>query len=232
MVEIKGLEKFAPLDFPGFISSTVFLGGCNFRCPYCHNADLVLRPQAMATLPLDYFISYLDARQGWLEAVCVSGGEPLVEEELEVLLHIIKDRNLMVKVDTNGSLPQRLEELLGTKLVDYVAMDVKAPLRRYRQVTRSDVAEADIVRSIEIIRNSGLPYTFRTTVVPGLVGEEDLREIAEMLRGSRLFQLQQFSPRHTIDQNYLQVKPYSREEIEKMAELIKPYFPEVRVEGV
>lgn len=232
MVEIKGIEKFAPLDFPGFISSTVFLGGCNFRCPYCHNADLVLRPQAMATLPLDYFISYLDARKGWLEAVCVSGGEPLVEGELEVLFHVIKDRNLLVKVDTNGSLPKRLEELLGRELVDYVAMDVKAPLRRYRQVTRSDVAEADIARSIEIIRNSGLPHTFRTTVVPGLVGEEDLLEIAEMLRESRLFQIQQFSPRHTIDRNYLQIKPYSREEIEKMAELLKPYFSEVRVEGV
>lgn len=232
MVEIKGIEKFAPLDFPGFISSTIFLGGCNFRCPYCHNADLVLRPQAMATLPLDYFISYLDARKGWLEAVCVSGGEPLVEGELEVLFHVIKDRNLLVKVDTNGSLPKRLEELLGRELVDYVAMDVKAPLRRYRQVTRSDVAEADIARSIEIIRNSGLPHTFRTTVVPGLVGEEDLLEIAEMLRESRLFQIQQFSPRHTIDRNYLQIKPYSREEIEKMAELLKPYFSEVRVEGV
>jgi len=232
LVEIKGIEKFAPLDFPGFISSTIFLGGCNFRCPYCHNADLVLRPQAMATLPLDYFISYLDARKGWLEAVCVSGGEPLVEGELEVLFHVIKDRNLLVKVDTNGSLPKRLEELLGRELVDYVAMDVKAPLRRYRQVTRSDVAEADIARSIEIIRNSGLPHTFRTTVVPGLVGEEDLLEIAEMLRESRLFQIQQFSPRHTIDRNYLQIKPYSREEIEKMAELLKPYFSEVRVEGV
>jgi pyruvate formate lyase activating enzyme len=186
----------------------------------------------MATLPLDYFISYLDARKGWLEAVCVSGGEPLVEGELEVLFHVIKDRNLLVKVDTNGSLPKRLEELLGRELVDYVAMDVKAPLRRYRQVTRSDVAEADIARSIEIIRNSGLPHTFRTTVVPGLVGEEDLLEIAEMLRESRLFQIQQFSPRHTIDRNYLQIKPYSREEIEKMAELLKPYFSEVRVEGV
>ncbi len=232
MVEIKGLEKFAPLDFPGFISSTVFLGGCNFRCPYCHNADLVLRPQAVPTLPLDYFISYLDARKGWLEAICISGGEPLLEEELEVLLHVIKDRNLLVKVDTNGSLPKRLEEFLATKFMDYVAMDIKAPLRRYKQVTRSDVDEGDIARSIEIIRNSGLPHMFRTTVVPGLVGEEDLLEIAEMLRGSRLFQVQQFSPRHTIDRNYLQIKPYSREEIEKMAEILKPYFAEVRVEGV
>jgi pyruvate formate lyase activating enzyme len=186
----------------------------------------------MPTLPLDYFISYLDARKGWLEAICVSGGEPLLEEELEVLLHVIKDRNLKVKLDTNGSLPQRLKELLETKLVDYVAMDVKAPLRRYGQVTRSDVVEADIVRSIEVIRKSGLPHMFRTTVVPGLVGEEDLLEIAKMLKEAKLFQVQQFSPRHTIDRNYLQIEPYSRKEIEKMAEVLKPYFSEVRVEGV
>ena len=232
MVEIKGLEKFAPLDFPGFISSTIFLGGCNFRCPYCHNADLVLRPLTLPTMPPDYFISYLDARKGWLEAVCVSGGEPLLEEELEVLLHIIKDRDLKVKLDTNGSLPSRLGEVLKTKLLDYVAMDVKAPLRRYKQVTRSDVAEADISRSIEIIRKSGVPHMFRTTVVPGLVGEEDLLEIAALLKGARVFQVQQYSPRHTIDRNYLQIKPYSREEIEGMAELLKPYFSEVRIEGV
>lgn len=232
MVEIKGLEKFAPLDFPGFISSTIFLGGCNFRCPYCHNADLVLRPLTLPTMPLDYFISYLDVRKGWLEAICVSGGEPLLEEELEVLLHIIKDRLLKVKLDTNGSLPSRLEEVLKTKLIDHVAMDVKAPLRRYKQVTRSDVAEADISRSIGIIRKSGVPHMFRTTVVPGLVGQEDLLEIAALLKGARVFQVQQYSPRHTIDRNYQQIKPYSREEIEGMAELLRPYFSEVRVEGV
>ncbi len=232
MVEIKGLEKFAPLDFPGHISSTVFLGGCNFRCPYCHNADLVLRPQGLATLPLDYFMSYLDARKGWLEGVCISGGEPLLEDELEVLLHVIKDRNLLVKVDTNGSLPDRLQTLLGAGLLDHVAMDVKAPLRKYKQVTRSDVSEDQILRSIEAVRSSGLPCTFRTTVVPGLVGHEDLLNIARLLKGAKVFQLQQFSPRHTLDRNYLQVQPYARKDLEKMAELIRPYFAEIRLEGV
>jgi len=232
LVEIKGLEKFAPLDFPGFISSTIFLGGCNFRCPYCHNADLVLQPESLATMPLDYFVSYLDSRQGWLEAVCISGGEPLLQEDLEVLCRVIKDRNLLVKVDTNGSFPERLGELIGKKLVDCVAMDVKAPLRRYTQVTRSAVAEENIARSIEIIRTAGLPYMFRTTVVPGLVGEEDLIEIAALLKGAQTFQIQQFSTRNPIDRNYLQVKPYEIEEIDKMAKMVRPYFGEVRIEGV
>ena len=232
MVEIKGLEKFAPLDFPGFISSTVFLGGCNFRCPFCHNADLVLRPQTLMSMPLDYFITYLDSRQGWLEGICVSGGEPLFEDNLEVLLRVIKDRNLLVKLDTNGSLPDRLQDLLRSGLVDQLAMDVKSPLARYKQITRSQVAEDDIVRSIEIVRGSGLPYTFRTTLVPGLVGERDLLEIAQMLHGSALFQVQQFSRRNTIDKNFLQIQPFSPGEIERLAGLIKPYFGEVRVEGV
>ena len=232
MVEIKGLEKFAPLDFPGYISATVFLGGCNFRCPFCHNSDLVLRPQALDTLPLDYFITFLDSRKDWLEAVCVSGGEPLIEEDLDVLLRVIKDRNMLVKVDTNGSRPERLADIVAARLVDYIAMDVKAPLHRYKQVTRSDVSEDDIVRSIEVVRTSGLPYTFRTTLVPGLVGERDLLEIAQMLHRAKRFQIQQFSRRNPVDRIFSQVEPYPEEEINRLAGLVKPYFDEVRVEGI
>jgi pyruvate formate lyase activating enzyme len=232
LVEIKGLEKFAPLDFRGFISSTVFLGGCNFRCPYCHNADLVLQPETLTTMPLDYFVTFLDSRKGWLEGVCVSGGEPLLEDNLEVLLRVIKDRDLLVKLDTNGSRPDRLEDLIGARLVDQVAMDVKAPLGRYKEVTRSEVDEGDIVRSTEIIRASGLPYMFRTTLVPGLVEERDLLEVAQMLHGARLFQVQQFARHNTIDKNYLQLQPFAPEEISRWAELVRPYFAEVRVEGI
>ena len=232
MVEIKGLEKFAPLDFRGFISSTVFLGGCNFRCPYCHNADLVLRPETLDTLPLDCFATFLDSRKGWLEAVCVSGGEPLLDDNLEVLLRIIKDRNLLVKVDTNGSRPDRLEDLIGAKLVDLVAMDVKAPLGRYKEVTRSNVDEGEIFRSIELLRASEISHMFRTTLVPGLVGERDLLEVAQMLHGARVFQVQQFARHNTIDKEYMQIQPIPPEEISRLAELVKPYFAEVRVEGI
>jgi pyruvate formate lyase activating enzyme len=232
LVEIKGLEKFAPLDFRGFISSTIFLGGCNFRCPYCHNADLVLRPQTLTTIPLDFFVSYLDSRKGWLEGICVSGGEPLLDDHLEILLRLIKERNLLVKLDTNGSRPDRLEDLIGAQLVDQVAMDVKAPLGRYREVTRSDVDGDAIVRSIEILRESGLSHMFRTTLVPGLVGERDLLEVAQMLHGAKLFQVQQFSRRNTVDTDYLHLQPFPPDEVSRMAGLVKPYFAEVRVEGI
>jgi len=210
----------------------VFLGGCNFRCPFCHNADLVLRPEALDTMPLDYFITFLDSRRDWLEAVCVSGGEPLLQEDLEVLLRVIKDRNMLVKLDTNGSLPERLRELIGAKVVDNIAMDIKAPLSRYKQVTRSEVSEDDIVRSIELVRGSGLPYTFRTTVVPGLIGEKDLLEIAQMLHRAKRFQIQQFSRRNPVDKMFAQIDPYPEEEIHRLAGLVKPYFDEVRIEGI
>lgn len=183
-------------------------------------------------MPLDCFITFLDSRRDWLEAVCVSGGEPLLEDDLEVLLRVIKDRGMLVKLDTNGSLPERLGELIGAELVDNIAMDVKAPLGRYKQVTRSDVSEDDIVRSIELVRTSGLPYTFRTTVVPGLIGEKDLLEIAQMLHRAKRFQIQQFSRRNPVDKMFAQIEPYPEEEINRLAGLIRPYFDEVRIEGV
>ena len=232
MVEIKGIEKFAPKDFPGQISSTVFLGGCNFRCPFCHNSDLVLRPDTIPTFPLDYFLSFLDSRKGWLDGICISGGEPLFHEDLETLLILIKDRNLLVKVDINGAFPSRLEDLIQKKLIDHIAMDVKAPLTRYQEVTNAAVNEEDIVRSVDIIKNSGLGYVFRTTLVPGLVGPEDIKKISQMLDGANVFQLQQFVPLNTLDSKYLGKKPYGREEVQGLAKIAEPYFSEVRIEGV
>jgi pyruvate formate lyase activating enzyme len=231
VVEIKGIEKFSSRDFPGHISSTVFLGGCTFRCPYCHNADLVLRPETIQTVPTDIFLSYLDGRKGWLEGICLSGGEPLLNEDVEDLVRVIRDRGLLVKLDTNGSFPERLEKLLSEGLLDWVAMDIKAPLERYREVTRSNVDIEAIVRSADIIRHSGIRSTFRTTVVPGLVGREDVVKIGEWLRGAACFLVQQFVPQTTIDPEFLGKKPFSREDLAGMVEAAKPFFIEARIEG-
>lgn len=231
MAEIKGIEKFSSRDFPGHISSTVFLGGCTFRCPYCHNADLVLRPEALPTLAADYFLSYLDGRKGWLEAICFSGGEPLLHEGLEDLIRVVRERGLLVKVDTNGSFPDRLEALLALGLLDQVAMDIKAPLERYREVTRSNIDVEKIVRSADVIRASGVRHAFRTTVVPGLVGRDDVVRIGEWLAGASLYVIQQFVPQTTIDPAYLAVKPFGRAEIDEIAAAARPYFGEVKVEA-
>lgn len=231
MVEIKGIEKFSSRDFPGHISSTVFLGGCTFRCPYCHNSELVLRPETIQTMPVDFFLSYLDGRQGWLEAICLTGGEPLLHEEVEDLVRVVRERGLLVKLDTNGSFPERLEGLLAAGLLDWVAMDVKAPLERYREVTRSNVDVESIVRSTDILRNSSVRHTFRTTVVPGLVGREDVVKIGEWLNGAADYLIQQFVPQTTIDPAFLEVKPFSRAELEDIVAAAKPFFQDARVEG-
>lgn len=232
MVEIKGLEKFAPKDFPGFMSSTVFLGGCNFRCPYCHNKDLVLNPEKLPTFPLQYFLDHLDSRKGWLEGICVTGGEPLLHHDLEAFLALIKERNLLVKIDTNGSFPSELEQLIQKKLVDQIAMDVKAPLEKYREVSGSKVKGETILRSIDIIKNSGLKYVFRSTVVPGLLEADDIKKISQMLNGAHVFQIQQFMPATTLDDRYLQKKPFRKEKILEFAKIAEAFIPEVRVEGV
>lgn len=231
MVEIKGIEKFSSRDFPGHISSTVFLGGCTFRCPYCHNAELVLRPEGLQTIPVDIFLSYLDSRKGWLEGICLSGGEPLLSEDVEDLIRVIRDRGLLVKLDTNGSFPDRLEKLLKDGLLDWVAMDVKAPLERYREVTRSEVDVEAIVRSADVIRHSGVRATFRTTVVPGLIGREDVVKIGEWLKGAESYLIQQFVPHTTIDPAYVEKKPYGKDEIDALVEAAKPFFKEAAIEG-
>ena len=231
MVEIKGIEKFSSRDFPGHISSTVFLGGCTFRCPYCHNADLVLRPEMIPSMAADYFLSYLDGRKGWLEAVCFTGGEPLLHEDIEELIRVVRERGLLVKLDTNGSFPDRLEALLGLGLVDRVAMDVKAPLERYREVTRSNVDLERIVRCADLLRSSGVKHTFRTTVVPGLVGKDDVVKIGEWLNGAAHYVVQQFVPQTTIDPAYLDVKPFGRAELEEIVAAARPYFGEVGIEA-
>ena len=232
MVEIKGLEKFAPRDFPGFIAATVFLGRCNFKCPFCHNADLVLRPDSLPTFPLDYFLAFLDVRKDWLEGVCITGGEPLLNNDLEVLLAIIKERNLLVKIDTNGAFPKRLDSLIKKGLLDHVAMDVKTSFEKYPEAAGGPVNIEDINKSIAIIRESGLDYVFRTTAVPGLVDREDIENISVALQGSKMFRIQQYVPDNTLESDYENIKPYPAEELRDWVKIAEPNFTEVRLEGV
>lgn len=231
MVEIKGLEKLAPRDFPGHISATVFTGGCNFRCPYCHNADLVLKPGSLATIPPEAFFEFLDIRRGWLEAVCVTGGEPLMHEDLGDLLRAVKERELLVKIDTNGSFPQRLRELISAGLVDFVAMDVKAPINRYAEAAGVPVDTAAILESISIVRGSGCGHLFRTTVVPGLLQSADIKAIAVMLEAAEEYRLQPFVPGQTLDPAYADRPACSGEELSRLAGIAQQFIPRVTVEG-
>jgi len=233
VVAIKGLEKFAPKDFPGFISSTVFLAGCNYRCPFCHNPDLVLNPAGLADVPMDLFLAYLDARRGWLDGVCVTGGEPLLAEDLEGFLSVLKAKGLLVKLDTNGSRPDRLAAVLAAGLADRVALDVKAPPERYREAAGIRTADPEAVaRSAALLKDAGRPYVLRTTLVPGLIGEAEVEAIGSWLRGAPVFQVQQFSPRNCLSEAYRSLKPYSQEEVRRLAALAEPFFGEVKIEGI
>jgi len=231
MVAIKGIEKFAPRDFPGLISATLFIGGCNFRCPYCHNADLVLKPHHLPDFPLDYLLSFLDERKGWLDGVCITGGEPLLDENIATLCSLLKERDLLVKIDTNGSRPRQLQELLEENLVDAVAMDVKTSLSKYRLlVPNSNHIESAIKESIELLLGTEKKVFFRTTVVPVLVEKEDIKEISQLIQGAPLYVLQQFQPHNTLDKSYEKIQPYSQSVLEEMAKIAAEYVGEIKIE--
>ena len=232
MVEIKGLEKFAPKDFPGHISTTFFIGGCNFRCPYCHNAQLVLEPGKLPSYPMDYVLGYLDSRDGWLEGVCVTGGEPLMHEDLDVLLQVIKDRDYLVKVDTNGSFPLRLKGLIDRRIVDHVAIDIKTSPQKYAEAVKAPFDFDSILESVSLVVESGLNHTIRLTAVPNLVDEADIEEIGGLLKDVRRFQIQQYSPEGALDPEFRKLAPYPAEKIEELAARARRFFEQVNVEGI
>ena len=230
MVEIKGLEKLAPRDYPGHLSATVFTGGCNFRCPYCHNPDLVLNPKAMSTLPPEEFQEFLESRRGWLEGVCLTGGEPLLHPDLGEFLAQLKARKLLVKLDTNGSFPDRLQKMYAEGLLDCVAMDIKAPLRMYPQVAGREVEAETISASMTLIRQSGFPYIFRTTVVPGWVDTPEISEIVEtLLEENDSYSLQPYMAGNTLEPEFSQkYSSCSKQHLEELAQAVRSRIPGVK----
>lgn len=176
------------VDYPGKIATTVFISGCNFRCPYCHNSSIVINKKA--NLTDEDILRYLDRRKNLIDGVCISGGEPTLWEGLKSLMVKIKSSGFLIKLDTNGSRPEVVQELIEEKLVDYIAMDVKAPLDGYRNFLTQvrDVEKVNI--SVDIIKNSAVDYEFRTTVHPRLLSIEDIKRIGQWLKGAKKYVLQ------------------------------------------
>lgn len=218
------------MDFPGEVCTTLFFGGCNFRCPWCHNADLVLRPFALPEIAPEEILTFLDRRKSFIQAVCLTGGEPTLTLNLEDFIKQLKVRGIKVKIDTNGTKPEVIAGLLEKDLLDYVAMDVKGPMEKYNLLTGVRVDLEAIKESITLIKNSRVAYEFRTTVVPGLLTEEDLLALGHMLSGARRYVLQQFRPVDSvIDEYYRDLHPYSSATLRNMAEKLEPLFDEVEV---
>lgn len=227
-MNIQGFQKLTLLDYPGRTACTVFTGGCNLRCPFCHNADLVRTPLAGPNLA-DEVLTYLTRRQGILDGVCITGGEPLLQPDLVDFIRQVKELGYAVKLDTNGALPDRLAALLETGLVDYVAMDVKSSPAGYAAAAGVDTDPAVFDRSIRILRDSGIPHEFRTTAVGGLHTPEDFAAIGRWLAGASAYYLQRF-----VDSGRLLGEgfhPFSIEEMEHLLTVVREHLPAAQLRG-
>ncbi|MFI3312872.1 MAG: anaerobic ribonucleoside-triphosphate reductase activating protein [Eubacteriales bacterium] len=191
MMDIAGLQKLTLLDYPGKVAATIFFGGCNYRCPFCHNGSLVLEPESNMTL--HEVLGFLGKRRGILEGVCVTGGEPMLQRDLAVLLKQIKDLGFAVKLDTNGSFPEKLENLVADGLVDYVAVDIKNSQDSYgKTVGIPNFKVENIEKTVAFLKKATVPYEFRTTVVAELHTAEDFEKIGAWIAGCPAYFLQNF----------------------------------------
>lgn len=221
---IGGIQRFSLIDFPGKMSLIVFTRGCNFRCPYCHNPELVDPNCYVDALKEEQLWEFLQRRLHKLDAVVITGGEPTLHDGLELFIEKIKTMGFLVKLDSNGSNPRVLKNLLSENLLDYVAMDIKAPLEKYSEVAKMPVDVKHIEESITLIRQSHLDHEFRTTIAKNLLSEDDVLSIAKMLRGEKLYFLQNCVPTKVLDPHFLaEFVPYTREELQNMAQLAQSY---------
>ena len=231
-MHVKGWVKSSLLDYPGRIAASLFCGGCNFRCPNCHNSDIVLHPDQCPDVPQDELEAFLEKRRGLLDGVVLSGGEPTLQADLLAFAARLHEMGYLVKLDTNGYRPDVLEFMIDGDLVDYVAMDIKAPLDKYSLGAGVPVDTARIRQSIGLLCASGLAYEFRTTVVPGILVEDDIEQIARLIAGAPRYYIQQFAPRNTLDPEMLKRSPYIPERIRAMADLARQWVDEVDVRGI
>lgn len=222
-MNIGGFQRFSLIDYSGKICAIVFTQGCNFRCSYCHNPELVDPEKFSKSIPEEEILSFLKKRKGKLDAVSVTGGEPTLQKDLISFLKKIKNIGYLVKLDSNGTNPDMIKEAIKLNLVDYLAMDIKAPLKKYNKVTDVDVDTGKIKRSIELILDSGLGYEFRTTVLKSQLSKDDIREIGKLIKGAKLYILQKFVPSKTLDPNFLDEKTYTDEEFEQLKVELEKY---------
>lgn len=223
------MRDMSLLDYPGKVSCVVFLPGCNFRCPFCFNPGFVLIPEKQPTIPEGHFFWFLEERRQWLDGVAITGGEPTLSRGLPDFIAEIKKRGYLVCLETNGSNPKMLDELIKEKLLDYIAMDIKGPLERYSEIVGASVNKRDIQRSVDLVRTSGLEYEFRTTFVPGLVGKQDVEKIGIWLKGSRLYGVQRFVPWNTLDKSFETKATFSRKNLEHIAQIAGNFFKNVEI---
>jgi len=228
---IGGLQKTSLLDYPNILSAIIWTTGCNFRCPFCYNKQLVFGKTQI--IPEKTILLFLEKRKGVLEGLSISGGEPLLQEDIVDFIEKVKELNYLIKIDTNGAFPEKLKELIDKKLVDYISMDVKAPKEKYDQLVGVKTDITKIEQSIEIIKNEAPDYEFKTTAVPSMLNKKDIFEIAKWLGISKQFYLQQFKSDSPLVSSKLNgAIPYTKEKLNEMLQEIKPFFKNCCLRGV
>lgn len=229
-MQIKGHQKTTLLDYPGKIATIFFTPGCNFRCGFCHNKDLVLDSPDLPQITEEEIFKFLKKRKKLTEGVVISGGEPTLQKDLTLFIKKIKSLGFCVKLDTNGANPAVLKQLIDQKLIDYIAMDIKGPLdARYEKIVGVGIDLGKIRLCIKLIKESGIDYEFRTTVVPTLHTKKDLVDMAKQIEPVKLWYLQQFLPQNTINANYREITPYDKLELEEILKKIQKIIPEAKI---
>lgn len=229
-MQIHGLQKMTLLDFPGKVACTVFLGGCDFRCPFCHNWD-ILDPSTPVIMEEDEFYKFLDKREGLLDGVAITGGEPLLRTGMADFVKGIKSRGFLVKLDTNGNHPDRLKELVSEGLLDYVAVDVKNNKERYGETVGIPMLDiSNIEETISFLLEGNVPYEFRTTVLRQFHDADSFKGIAEWIEGAEHYFIQSFVDRETVPFSGLEA--YSPEELEEFKKLVEPHVKHIDIRGV
>lgn len=217
-----GFEKFTLIDYPGKVACMVYTIGCNFRCPYCHNPELV-DETVEYTWSEEDILRFLEKRKGVLEGVCITGGEPTMHEDLPDFIRKVKKLGYAVKLDSNGTNPGMLKDLISGGLVDYVAMDIKSPLRKYKETVNRPADLGAIQKSIKLLMRSGIPYEFRTTLIKSLVSPEDLEEIGGEIRGAKKYYLQKFIQSKILNPQFLRKTTYSDKELLELQKKMNNY---------
>ncbi len=231
-MRIAGFQKLSLVDFPGKICSIVFTQGCNFRCGYCQNPSLAVSESSISETSEKEVLEYLSGNKKMIEGLVITGGEPVMCEDLSLFIEKVREIGLKVKLDTNGSDPGLVKTLLSERKIEYIALDIKTSFQKYHLVTgMKDISER-VSLSIEAILSATIPYELRTTCVPGIVEAEDLRLIGEKVKGAQKYCLQQFRPEITLDEKLHEVKPYTPETLQSFADILSGYVEKVEIRGV
>jgi len=232
-LDIKGFIETSLIDWDGKVVSVIFLPGCNFRCPYCQNMDLVDHPEKFKTVPEERIFEYLESHRDFIDGVCITGGEPTIHKDkgLTEFIRHVKQEGFLVKLDTNGSDPAYIKDLVHKKLIDFVAMDVKAPLEAYNKAVSVKVDTNMIKESIDFLRSGEIDYEFRTTIAPTIFGPEEIEDAAKLIAGAKKYVLQQFEPENCLDIELKKLKPADIEAVSQMMDIAKKYVKNVIYRG-